>query len=196
MVKHTCHSFCKTISIIILITSICFSIKSTEMNNSNVTLCSNSRGVPKVSPGKWSGFTPLVDFPGSREGEEEREPGTHCSHTRQVSMVTCILLRYTKINFCLPAGRPHCRIILPARHLRAVLKSKTISLGRYRFVEDDLQRDEFASVTCHSIYLERTDSWIIPVSEELIAFIAPSSSFTQCGQSQASLRWHVSLGLV
>ena len=47
----------------------------------------------------------LASFPGSCVEEEEREPGTHCSHMRQVPLVTCILLRYTKItvNFCLPA---------------------------------------------------------------------------------------------
>ena len=47
----------------------------------------------------------LALFPGSCVGEEEREPGTHCSHMCQVPLVTCILLRYTKvtINFCLPA---------------------------------------------------------------------------------------------
>ena len=28
-------------------------------------------------------------------GEEEREPGTHCSCMRQIPLVTCILLRYT-----------------------------------------------------------------------------------------------------
>ena len=33
---------------------------------------------------------------GSCAGEEEREPGTHCSRMRQVPLVTCILLRYTK----------------------------------------------------------------------------------------------------
>ena len=42
--------------------------------------------------------TLLASFPGSRAGEEEREPGTHCSHMRQVPLVTCILLRYTKIT--------------------------------------------------------------------------------------------------
>ena len=40
---------------------------------------------------------PLALFPGSCAGEEEREPGTHCSHMRQVPLVTCILLSYTKI---------------------------------------------------------------------------------------------------
>ena len=50
----------------------------------------------------YCSFT-LASFPGSRAGEEEREPGTHCSRMCQVHLVTCILLRYTKINFCLPA---------------------------------------------------------------------------------------------
>ena len=38
-----------------------------------------------------------------------------------------ILLCYTKINgnFCLPAEWLHCGIILPVRHLQAVLKSET-----------------------------------------------------------------------
>ena len=40
----------------------------------------------------------LASFPGSRAGEEEREPGTHCSRMRQVPLVTCILLRCTKIT--------------------------------------------------------------------------------------------------
>ena len=50
----------------------------------------------------------LASFPGSCAGEEEREPGTHCSCMCQVSLVTCILLHYTKItvNFCLPPERP------------------------------------------------------------------------------------------
>ena len=34
----------------------------------------------------------LASFPGSRAGEEEREPGTHCLRMRQVPLVTCILL--------------------------------------------------------------------------------------------------------
>ena len=72
----------------------------------------------------------LASSPGSCAGEEEKEPGTHCSRMRRVPLVTCILLRYTKItvNFCLPPERPYCRVILPVRHLRAVLKSETISL--------------------------------------------------------------------
>ena len=71
----------------------------------------------------------IASFPGSCAGEEEREPGTHCSRMRQVPLVTCVLLRYTKIsNFCLPPERPHCMVILPVGHIRAILKSKTISL--------------------------------------------------------------------
>ena len=82
-----------------------------------------------VGLGNLSGLQ-VASFPGSCAGEEEREPGTHCSHMCQVPMVTCILLRYTKItvNFCLPAERPHCIVTLPVGHIRAVLKSKTISL--------------------------------------------------------------------
>ena len=53
----------------------------------------------------------LASFPGSCAGEEEKEPGTHCSRMRQVPLVTCILLRYTKItvNFCLLAEWLQCR---------------------------------------------------------------------------------------
>ena len=40
----------------------------------------------------------LASFPGSRAGEEEREPGTHCSRMCQVPLVTCILLCCTKIT--------------------------------------------------------------------------------------------------
>ena len=54
-----------------------------------------------------------------------------CSHMRQVPLVTCILLRCTKItiNFCLPVERPHWRVVLPVRHIRVFLKSRTISLS-------------------------------------------------------------------
>ena len=66
-----------------------------------------------------------ASFLDSCEGEKEREPGTHCLHMCQVPLVTCILLSYTKImaNFCLSAERPHCRVILPVRHIRAILTS-------------------------------------------------------------------------
>ena len=40
----------------------------------------------------------VASFPGSHMWEEERGPGTHCSHMRQVPLVTCILLHYTKIT--------------------------------------------------------------------------------------------------
>ena len=43
-------------------------------------------------------YKPLASFPGSRVREEEREPGTHCLRMRQVPLVTCILLRCTKIT--------------------------------------------------------------------------------------------------
>ena len=78
----------------------------------------------------YNTYNALASFPGSCAGEEEREPGTHCSRMRQVPLVTCMLLHYTKItvNFCLPAERPHCLVILPVEHIRAVLKSKTILL--------------------------------------------------------------------
>ena len=82
-----------------------------------------------TSDRSWAGYA-IASFPGSCAGEEEREPGTHCSRMHQVPLVTCILLHYTKINgnFYLPAERPHCRVILPVRHLQAVLKSETVSL--------------------------------------------------------------------
>ena len=71
-----------------------------------------------------------ASFPGSCAVEEEREPGTHCLRMCQVPLVTCILLRYSKItiNFCSPAERLHFMVILPVGHIRAVLKSNTISL--------------------------------------------------------------------
>ena len=40
----------------------------------------------------------VASFPGSRAGEEEREPSTHCLRMRQVPLVTCILLCCTKIT--------------------------------------------------------------------------------------------------
>ena len=75
----------------------------------------------------------LASFPGSCTGQEEREPGTHCSRMRWVPLITCIILRYTKItvNSCLPAERPHrthCIVTLPVGHTQAVLKSQTISI--------------------------------------------------------------------
>ena len=37
-------------------------------------------------------------YPGIRLGGGRRETGTHCSRMRQLPLVTCILLRYTKIT--------------------------------------------------------------------------------------------------
>ena len=53
----------------------------------------------------------------------------------------------------------------------------TVCIASFKTI-GKLQREKL-HLTCHSIELERTDAWIIPVSEELIAFIAPSSSSTQ-----------------
>ena len=87
-------------------------------------------GVASMSKLRGPAWAHLASFPGSCAGEEEREPGTHCSRMRQVPLVTCLLLRYTKItvNFCLPPERSHCMVTLPVGQIRAVLKSKTISL--------------------------------------------------------------------
>ena len=45
----------------------------------------------------------------------------------KVPLVTCLLLKLKEI-FCLPAERLHCKVILPVRHLRVVLRLLTISL--------------------------------------------------------------------
>ena len=52
----------------------------------------------------------------SRVGKES----AWCLLFAQVSMVTCILLHYTKIrtNFSLPADSPQCRTMLPVRHIQ------------------------------------------------------------------------------
>ena len=46
----------------------------------------------------------LASFPGSCTGEEEKEPDTLCVRMRQVPIVTCILLHYTKIFTCWKAA--------------------------------------------------------------------------------------------
>ena len=43
----------------------------------------------------------------------------------KVPLVTYLILKLME-TFCLPAERLHCKVILPVRHLRAVLKSETI----------------------------------------------------------------------
>ena len=63
--------------------------------SSNITL---SRTGLIVQITKLKSCCTLASFPGSCVGEEEREPGTHCSHMCQVPLVTCIILRYTKIT--------------------------------------------------------------------------------------------------
>ena len=59
----------------------------------------------------WATQSSLIPRLNNLCGEEEKGPGTHCSHMCQVSLVTCILLRYTKItvNFCLLAEWLQCR---------------------------------------------------------------------------------------
>ena len=54
----------------------------------------------------------LAAFPGHPQILSCSCGGTRLMH--QVPLVTCILLCYTKItvNFCSPAERPHCRVIL------------------------------------------------------------------------------------
>ena len=73
----------------------------------------------------------------------------------KVPLVTCLLLEI----FCLPAERLHCKVILPVRHLRAVLKSETIiSLTANVYISlfktiGELQKEDCVSqsVMCHSI---------------------------------------------
>ena len=99
---------------LVLLSSTCYSV------NMWVHLCSVCKLLFTAS------YSMLASFPGSHVGEEEREPGTHCLQKPKVPLVTCIILCYTKItvNFCLPSERP----LLPMRLIKAVVKSKTISL--------------------------------------------------------------------
>ena len=62
-------------------------------------------------------------------GEEKREPSTHCFAHAPSSLGNLHTIPLHQNYFCLPAERPHCvDIILPVGHIRADLKSKTISL--------------------------------------------------------------------
>ena len=99
--------------------------------------------------GTRTGMDELSLVPGA-ERRGKRAPGVHCSRMRQVSMVTCILLRYTKIttNFSLPARRPDCRTMLLTIKKRMDLKSEIISFdgnGLHRFVRGigKLQRKDY-----------------------------------------------------
>ena len=101
---------------------------------------------------------PVASFPGFRAGEEEREPGTHCSRMCQVSLVICILLCCTKITV-------NSAYLL--RGHTAWLYSFWDSSGRflsqkqYRFAGDRLHcfvrsdrwtsKEKIASVTCCSV---------------------------------------------
>ena len=68
---------------------------------------------------------------------------------RQVPLVTSIQLHYTQImvNFCSPAERPHCRVILPVRHLQAVRNNITLKVT----VCITTSKGKIASVTFHSV---------------------------------------------
>ena len=57
-------------------------------------------------------------FPGSCVGKEKREPGTHCLHMCQVPLHGNLHTTYATLgNFCSPAERQHCRVILPVRQI-------------------------------------------------------------------------------
>ena len=107
--------------------------------------------------------------------EEEREPGTHCSRMHHVSLVTCILLRYTKItvNFCLPPERPKCIVILSVGHIYG----RYWSQKRYRFDGNSLhcfvQVDRWTSKGKIASF---TNAWTSLASEKLSTFVAPFSS--------------------
>ena len=83
---------------------------------------------------EWRAWRQVASFPGSRAGEEEREPGTHCSRMRQVPLVTCILLRYTKITVNSAYPLKGCTAWLYSfwHPYRRFSKSKTISLRRWQ----------------------------------------------------------------
>ena len=73
-------------------------------------------------------YSLLASFPGSCVWAEKKEPGTHCSHMCQVPLVTCILLRYTKIT--INSVKVHTAWLYSLRHRQAVFKSKIISFRR------------------------------------------------------------------
>ena len=119
-------------------------------------------------------------------GEEEREPGTYCSRMHQVSLVTCILLRYTKItvNFCLPAETVHCIVLLPVgTHTGGFEVKNNIALTVIVCIVSfeaigELQKERLHHSRAPAFKLEWTNTWTIPASEELSTFVAhlPSSS--------------------
>ena len=69
------------------------------MTGQTTSLCGLQKVASKVHWGNllWFSGWLLALFPSSRVGEEEREPGIHCSRMCQVPLATCILLRCTKI---------------------------------------------------------------------------------------------------
>ena len=149
----------------------------------------------------------VASFPGSRAWEEEREPGIHCSRMRQVPLVTCILLRYTKITVTsvyLQKGStawfysfwdPYGRFLSQKQyHFDGNCVHCFIRSDRWTLKED------VASVTCCSVKLECMNAWTIPANEELGTFFAPSSSSTRSVVSDSHLlygrSWHTLRRLV
>ena len=111
------------------------------------------------TPGRWVW---LASFPGSGAGEEEREPGTHCSCMRQVPMVTCILLHCAKIAvnpvYLLKGHTADLYFLWDI--FRRFWSQKLYSFdgnSLHCFIRGDWWK--IASVTHRSVYLEWTNAW-------------------------------------
>ena len=127
-----------------------------------------------------------------------KESLAHCLCMCQVSLVTCILLCYTKINenFCLSGERPHCRNLyclwdtfggFKVRNNIALMLTACIS--SFKMI-GKLQLERL----CQS---RATDTWIIPVSEELITPLSSSTQSMVSGRHLSGKKsWHVSQRLV
>ena len=110
---------------------------------------------------------------------------------QEVHFVTCVLLRYTEImvNCCLLAlkGCTAQLYFLWATYERFWSQKHTIALTVtvcIAFVQGNLwtSKENIASVMCHSVLLEWTNTWTIPASKELSTFVAFSwlSTQSQC----------------
>ena len=99
-----------------------------------------------------------------------------CSHMCQVSLVTCILLRYTMEIFVYLLKGHTVELFFLLDIFGMFWSQKQYRSDSKMIVK--LQRERLCQ--SHAIgFCYGTDAWIIPVSEELIAFITPSSSSTQ-----------------
>ena len=131
-----------------------------------------------------------ASFPGSCAGEEEREPGTHCSRMRQTPLVTCILLRYTYLLKDCTAWI----IILPVGYTWVVLSER-----QYCFDGNDLhcfncsrQSLNIKGEDCISDVLQclaGMDECIRSSCKWRADYVCHSLSivYTECGQWQAFL---------